>query len=198
VLSVEVAEPVQLHVCIPAPVEEPYRKMLQYLFLKDMLKRDALLKFVFDAIEKAFPGTKPLSATALAAFQKELAAALRPLPTGATFSFADRTFPGDEIPVLNDLTASLERANVDVQPLLGGSDKPRRAAKAKLEEAAARAEQKLAESKAAEQRGPDPRSGAKQPSLPMRSDPPDLATPVHSGSLGKSHIHILTEKITER
>ncbi|HEX7926776.1 MAG TPA: hypothetical protein VF678_04230, partial [bacterium] len=103
VLSVEVAEPVQLHVCVPAAVEEPYRKMLQYLFLKDMLKREALLKFVFDAIEKAFAGTKPLSATALSAFQKELAAALKPLPTGATFSFADRTFPGDEIPVLNDL-----------------------------------------------------------------------------------------------
>lgn len=219
VLSVEVAEPVQLHVCLPTAVEEPYRKMLQYLFLKDMLKREALLKFVFDAVEKSFPGAKPLPAAALAAFQKELAAALKPLPAGAQFTFADRTFPGDEIPVLNDLTASLERAHVDVQPLLGGSDKPRRAAKAKLEEAAARAEQKLAEHalseqkaadprgiepRATEQRGTEPRgseqklSGPKQPSLPMRGDPPDLATPVPGTPLGKSHIHILTEKLTER
>lgn len=187
VLSVEVAEPVQLHVALPAAVEEPYRKMLQYLFLKDMLKRESLLKFVFDAVEKAYPGAKPLTASALSAFQKELTAALKPLPVGAKFTFAERTFPGDEIPVLNELTASLERAHVDVQPLLGGGDKPRRAAKAKLEEAAARAEQKLAES----------RGAPKQPTLPMRGDPPDLSTPA-SPTLGKSHIHILTEKITDR
>lgn len=187
VLSVEMSEPVQLHVCLPAAVEEPFRKLLQYLFLKDMLKREALLKFVFDAVEKDFPGARPLSAAALSAFQKELAAALKLLPEGARFTFADRTFPGDEIPVLNELTASLERAHVDIQPLLGGGDKPRKAAKAKLEEAAARAEQKLAENRA-----------ATQPPLPMRADPPELGPAVPSPTLGKSHIHILTEKITQR
>ncbi len=197
VLSVEVGEPVQLHVALPTAAEEAYRKLLQYLFLKDLLKRDALLKFVFDAVEKAYSGTKALSAGELAAFQKDLGAALKLLPQGARFTFADRTFPGDEIEVLNDLTASLERAHVNVQPLLGGGDKTRKAAKAKLEEAAARAEQKLAENRQAESR-----SGGKQPSLPMRGDPPDLATPVPSptqGTLqGKQHLHILTEKLLER
>jgi hypothetical protein len=187
VLNVEMTEPVHLHVCLPSQVEEPYRKLLQYLFLKDMLKREALLKFVFDAVEKDFPGARPLSASALSSFQKELAAALKPLPEGARFTFADRTFPGDEMPVLNDLTASLERAHVDIQPLLGSGDKPRRAAKAKLEQAATRAEQKLAESRA-----------AKQSPLPLRADPPELDPAVPNPTLGKSHIHILTEKVTER
>ena len=162
-----------------------------------MLKRDALLKFVFDAVEKGYTGTKPLSAGELAAFQKELAAALKPLPQGARFTFADRTFPGDEIEVLNDLTASLEQAHVNIQPLLGGGDKPRKAAKAKLEEAAAGAMQKLAEHKPPETRA----TSAKQPSLPMRGDPPDLSTPMqsppHTSLQGKQHIHILTEKLQE-
>jgi hypothetical protein len=197
VLNVAVAEPVQLHLSLPSAAEEAYRKLLQYLFLKDMLKRDALLKFVFDAVEKAYTGTKPLTAGELTAFQKELAAVLKPLPQGARFTFADRTFPGDEIEVLNDLTASLEQAHVNVQPLLGGGDKPRKAAKAKLEEAAAGALQKLAEHKQAESRAASP----KQPSLPMRGDPPDLSTavhgPLHTSLQGKQHIHILTEKLPE-
>jgi hypothetical protein len=106
--------------------------------------------------------------------------------------------------VLNDLTATLERAQVDVQPLLGGADKPRRAAKAKLEEAAARAEQKLAEHRAAEPKAPEVKpqesraAAPKQASLPMRGDPPELGPAAGAGGLGRSHIHILTEKITER
>jgi hypothetical protein len=128
-LHVEVADPVELHVALPAALEPPYRKLLQYLFLKDMLKRDALLKYVFDVVEKDFPDAKPLAPADAAAFQKDLAAKLKPLPSSARFTFSDRTFPDDEIRVLNELTATLERNHMPYEPLLspGAKSKPPRA-----------------------------------------------------------------------
>ena len=48
-LQVDVAHPVAVALAIPQATAPAYRRFLQYLFLKDMLKREALLKVVFEA-----------------------------------------------------------------------------------------------------------------------------------------------------
>jgi hypothetical protein len=188
VLQVEVADPVRLQLAIPAPLEEPYRKLLQYLFLKDMLKREALLKFVFDATEKSFAGAQALTSAQINAFQKDLAAKLKPLPPGAAFTFADRSFPGDEILVLSDLTASLERAKVDYSPLLATGDKLKRP---KATDAPKTAPKDDAQARLAE--------AASQAELKLQAAPgrPSAPPPLPGQPAVRQHIQVLTERVRE-
>jgi hypothetical protein len=128
-LQVEMAEPVELHLAVPKQVEEPFRKLLQYLFLKDLLKGETLLKFVFEAIHKDYGEGKTLTAPAIASFQKELTAPLKQMPGDGTFNISGRTFPDQGIPVLQEFTRYLEEKKIKYDGLLKATEKRKEAAK---------------------------------------------------------------------
>ena len=117
-LQVEVETPVELHLGVPKIAEDPLRRLLQYLFLKDMLKGEMLLKFVCEAIIKDFGGEKGTSATAVTAFQKNLSTALKQLPPDGDFTISGRTFPNETIPVLQEFTKYLEEKKIKTDALL--------------------------------------------------------------------------------
>lgn len=124
-LQVEVGEPVELRVALPQAAEEPYRRFLQYLFLKDMLQRDALLKFVMEAIQKEYREGPALPPAAVQSHQKQIGARLKALPADGRFHIADRAFPRDGVPVMREFIVSLEQQAIPHDALLGG-DKARR------------------------------------------------------------------------
>ena len=132
-LQVDVAHPVAIALAVPQDTAPAYRRFLQYLFLKDMLKREALLKVVFEATAHDVGRDKPLAAPVLTGFQKELSAALKRLPEDGRFTLADRTFPDDGIRVLQEFTAALEDKNIRYDALLRGDAGKGRAARQKPE-----------------------------------------------------------------
>lgn len=121
-LQAEVAEPVRLRLGVPTEAAPGYRRLLQYLFLRDMLKREALLKVVFEATSKDAGREKPLSPTALTNFQKDIGAQLKRLPEDGRFSISDRTFPDDRIQVLQEFTAHLDANSIGYDMLLRGTE----------------------------------------------------------------------------
>jgi hypothetical protein len=137
-LQVDVAHPVALELAVPQATAPAYRRFLQYLFLKDMLKREALLRVVFEATTQEVGRDKPLAPAVLTAFQKDLGAALKALPADGRFTISDRTFPDDGIRVLQEFTADLEARNIGYDALLrGDATKSRSRAKAREPAAAA-------------------------------------------------------------
>jgi len=119
-LQVDVAHPVGLELAVPQATAPAYRRFLQYLFLKDMLKREALLKVVFEATTTELGREKPLAPAVMAGFQKDLSAALKALPADGTFTISDRTFPDDGIRVLQEFTAALDAQHISYDALLRG------------------------------------------------------------------------------
>lgn len=119
-LQVDVAHPVAVQLAVPEATQGPYRRFLQYLFLKDMLKREALLKVVFEATMQEAGRDKPLTPAVLAGFQKELTAALKQLPGDGRFGISDRVFPDDGIRVLQEFTAALDERKIGYDALLRG------------------------------------------------------------------------------
>ncbi len=130
-LQVEVAEPVEVRLAVPQAMAPVYRKFLQYLFLKDMLKREALLKVVFEATSREAGRDKPPPPATLTGFQKELSAALQQLPQDGRFTVSDRTFPDDGIRVLQEFTATLDAQSIRYDALLRGDATKRKRGKAK-------------------------------------------------------------------
>lgn len=134
-LQVEVAEPIELVLSVPGLAAPSYRKFLQYLFLKDMLKRDALLKVVFEAVGRELQPTKSLPPALLTRFQKEMTAALKELPEGGRYTISGRNFPEDAIQVLQEFTETLDGKNIRYDKLLrrepSKSGKPKTAPKPK-------------------------------------------------------------------
>ena len=128
-LQVEIAEPVEIHLAVPLTLEEPFRRFFQYLFLKDMLKRETLLKFVFEAIEKEYGKGKTLPAPAMNGLQRELSAQLKALPHEGRFTISDRTFPDDAISVLQEFTGALEEQKIDFESLVRAGEKGGKPAK---------------------------------------------------------------------
>jgi hypothetical protein len=171
-LQVEMSTPVELHLGVPKDLEDPLRRLLQYLFLKDMLRGETLLKFVCDAISKDFSGEKRASPSAVTAFQKELSAALKKLPPDGVFTISDRTFPDEGIPVLQEFTKYLEDKKIKSDALLKAKGTARGGAKTRAISAAK----------------PPPEPGHEPTRLPEN---PSL---LPSDSAKKEHIRILTER----
>ena len=117
-IQVEVKKPVELLFSIPRDIEEPLKNMLQHMFLKDMLKKETLLKFVFESVQKSYGSGKPLTPAALTAFQKELITSIKELPEEAVFTIANRTFPDDGIVVLREFTDVLADKKINYDALL--------------------------------------------------------------------------------
>ncbi len=191
-LQVEVADPIELVVAIPDVAQEAYAAFLQYLFLKDMLRRDALLKYVFEAVEKNFGSGKHLDA---AGFQKDLSAKLKAFPTTGRFTISGRSFPEDQIAVLQEFTATMERNNMDAEPLLGG-DKPKAARKGKAPAPDAASAKPTAD--APPPRAPDRRPTPAAPATAPRLAQPHAVPPASDGGHPpRQHLHILTERLPE-
>ena len=171
-LQVEIATPVELHLGVPEDSEEPFRRLLQYLFLKDMLRGETLLKFVCDAIAKDFGGGKAAAPPTVTAFQKELSAALKQLPSDGSFTISDRTFPQEGIPVLQEFTKYLEDKNIKADALLKAKGKPREGAK------------------------PRPTPAAKPLPPPVAAEAAKRPSPavIPLEPVDKEHIRILTER----
>lgn len=117
-MQLEVSKPIELVLSVPGLAAPSYRRFLQYLFLKDMLKRDALLKVVFEVVGRELQPTKSLSPALLTRFQKEMTAALKQLPEGGRFTISDRNFPEDAIQVLQEFTETLDGKNIRYDKLL--------------------------------------------------------------------------------
>ena len=184
-LQVEVGDPVELAVAVPAPVQEAFTAFLQYLFLKDMLKREALLKYVFEAIERQFGGGRRMDS---GAYRKDLAAKLKALPSTGRFTISGRSFPEDGIAVLQDFTATLERNHMDAEALLDG-EKPKAGRKGRS--AADGPPQRAQEPPA---RVPD------RPVMAPSAPAPRKAGPVaatDSAAQPRQHLHILTERLPD-
>jgi hypothetical protein len=128
-LDVEIGEPVELTLAVPAAAGESFRRLLQYLFLKDMLQREPLLKFVMEAVLRDYGGDGNLNAPALPALQKEIAARLKGLPEDGRFRISDRSFPEDGVQVMHDLFVDLERKEIPHDALLASGEKLKRSAK---------------------------------------------------------------------
>lgn len=168
-LQIEVSTPMELHLGVPKEAEEPLRRLLQYLFLKDMLRGETLLKFVCDAISKDFGAGGAAAPTAVTAFQKDLSAALKQLPEDGTFTISDRTFPDDGIPVLREFTKYLEEKKIKTDALLKAKGKSG------------------TRSRAASAAKPPPEPNQKEEPRQMPSLPPLEANE-------KDHIRILTDR----
>jgi hypothetical protein len=177
-LQVDVAHPVAVQLAVPQATVGVYRRFLQYLFLKDMLKREPLLKVVFEAVAAELGREKPLSPAALAGFQKDLNAALKGLPEDGRFTISDRTFPDDGIRVLQEFTADLDGKRIGYEALLRGD-----ATKGRSRGAKAKADAKAPPP-------PDAAAAAPMDALPAPPRPPG------TGSLfslnPKEHIAVLT------
>ena len=117
-VQVEVADPVDIQLAVPLTAEALFRRFLQYLFLHDMLKREALLKVVFEAIGKDSGNEKALPTALVTTFTKELTTHLKNLPSDGRFTVSDRTFPDDRIEVLQEFTANLDGMNISYEKLL--------------------------------------------------------------------------------
>ncbi len=185
-IQVEVARPVRVELAVPIEAAPTYRKFLQYLFLKDMLKRDALLKVVFEVASREMGRDKPLAGPVLTGFQKELSAALKQLPEDGQFTISDRTFPSDGIRVLQEFTASLDEHNIRYDMLIRGESAKRRKARAAV--------------RPKDDRSPAP---APEPASPLSKQEASLDAPgslLHplSGNLSeKEHIGVLTDRRRE-
>ena len=176
----EMGEPVQLLFAVPESASSPYRKFLQHLFLKDMLKRDALLKVVFLEVCKEMGREKPLTPTVMTGFQKEMTAELKKLPEDGRFSISNRTFPDDGIQVLQEFTTALDEKNIRYDTLLRGETRKSTSPSAKIP------------SKPKEGSPPPPRTdtGQKENVIPGLG-------PLLKPLVDKEHIAVLTEKSTE-
>lgn len=117
-LQVEVSEPVVLVLAVPVEALDPYQRFLQYLFLKDMLKKESLLKVVFEAASKDAGNDKSPPATVLTKFTKEMTSHLKNLPEDGRFTISNRTFPDDRVQVLREFTEHLEANNINYDKLL--------------------------------------------------------------------------------
>ena len=167
-LQVELASPVELELAVPLELEEGYARLLQYLFLKDLLRREPLLKVVFEAIQRDFGRTR-LTPAALSGFQKDLMGHLKRFPVEGVFTISDRAFPADGIAVMREFIVSLEERNIPHDALFAA------------EKGAPRARKRTA-----------PLPAAAPP-----AEPP-LAAPMRDGNgparPTKDHIPLLTEK----
>ena len=189
-LHVDVADPVELVLAVPTVALDAYAAFLQYLFLKDMLKREALLKYVFEAVEKNFGRGVHLDA---AAFLKDLSTKLKALPSSGRFTISDRTFPDDQIAVLHDFTAVMERNRMEVEPLLNG-DKPKasRKSKAVTPEPAPKPVPEAPPRPVERRPAMAPVSSVSR--LNSSSPPPSQSEAVPQA---RQHLHILTERLPD-
>ena len=171
-LQVEVSTPVELRLGVPKDLEEPLRRLLQYLFLKDMLRGETLLKFVCEAITRDFGAGETTAPSAVTSFQRELSASLKQLPPDGTFTISDRTFPDEGIPVLREFTKFLEEKKIKTDALLKAKGKPKEGNKNRAATA------------------------AKPPPEPGYGEPPRPAIPslIPNESSEKEHIRVLTER----
>jgi hypothetical protein len=128
-LDVEIGEPVELTLALPSAAGESFRRFLQYLFLKDMLQREPLLKFVLEAVLRDYGDPSSFNGAALPALQKDIAARLKGLPEDGRFRISDRTFPEDGVQVMHDLFVELERKEIPHETLLQAGEKLKRSAK---------------------------------------------------------------------
>ena len=128
-LDVQIGEPVELTLAVPSVAGESFRRFLQYLFLKDMLQREPLLKFVMEAVLRDYGDQNSVNGAALQALQKDIAARLKGLPEDGRFRISDRTFPEDGVQVMHDLFVELEQKEIPHEVLLQASDKLKRSAK---------------------------------------------------------------------
>ncbi|MDH4224443.1 MAG: hypothetical protein OEW12_02215 [Deltaproteobacteria bacterium] len=121
VLQVEIDQPVHMMVGVPEQCGKTYQKFLQHLFLKDMLQRDALLKFVMESVKKETGND--LSPATLLKHQKELNALIKTLPEGGQFTISDRVFPDDSVVVMREFMVTLDQQNISYESLLKASEK---------------------------------------------------------------------------
>ncbi len=189
-LQVDVADPLELVLAVPAGALDAYAAFLQYLFLKDMLKREALLKYVFEAVEKNFGHGTHLDAVA---FQKDLVQKLKALPSTGRFTISDRTFPDDQIAVLHDFTAIMERNQLDADALLSG-DKPKAPRKGK----AGPVEPAPKPTVEVPPRPPERRPAPAATSPAARLNSPNHVPPApDAAQQTRHHLHILTERLPD-
>jgi hypothetical protein len=128
-LDVEVGEPVEITLAMPELASDSFRRFLQYLFLKDMLQREPLLKFVMEAVLRDYGKGEGPGGAVLQALQKEISARLKNLPEDGRFWISDRTFPDDGVQVMHDLFVELERKDIAHEALLASGDKLKRSAR---------------------------------------------------------------------
>ena len=120
---VEISDPVELVLAVPSAAVTPFRRFLQYLFLKDMLKRDALIKVLMEAVIKEFSGDKKLTPAKLLVHQKEISARLKTIPVVGLYEISDRKFPADSVAVMGELVASLDKNGIKYGNLIGSTAK---------------------------------------------------------------------------
>ncbi|MDH4248618.1 MAG: hypothetical protein OEW39_12480 [Deltaproteobacteria bacterium] len=207
-LQVEVSDPVDIQLSVPNAVESLFRRFLQYLFLHDMLKRESLLKVVFEAIGKDSGNESDLPTPLVTAFTKELTAHLKNLPSDGRFIISNRTFPDDRIAVLQEFTASLDDKNIHYEKLMGEGKGDKKSASSKKAVAKETAEPPLLNLKPSEAASPDPGALAAPPLVKKPEERLTIDTPVpssaehqdaggdvySSSSFSKGHISLLTEK----
>ena len=118
ILCIRAGQPLTLELAIPDHTAQDYLRLLQHLFLKDMLKQDVLLKVVFQSVLKEHQGRSSLSPQQLKALEKSLLTALKELPSEGEFHISGRKFPQDNILVLQELTNFLKERDISFKNLL--------------------------------------------------------------------------------
>ncbi|MDH5752773.1 MAG: hypothetical protein OEZ59_10210 [Deltaproteobacteria bacterium] len=189
-LQIDISSPVLITLGIHQGLAKIFRRFLHYLFLQDMLKRDTLLKIVFEAIGKDAGAEKKLPPAQVTGFIKKLSGHLKNLPENGRFNISGKIFPDDRIQVLQEFTRNLDMQNIKYDALLrdGKSGKSTPRARTGAE---------------ADNPPPAPRP-ADVPAPPQREEviepPPrrisESAVPGKNifSNLKKDHISVLTEK----
>ena len=181
VLEVGVGQPVHLRLGVPEVTREAFSRCLQYLFLDDLLKKETLYKFVYDAVQREYGTGTPLTAQALTTKVKALTTAKKGVPENGRFEVEGRVFPEEGVSVLQEFTRFLEQKSIKVDPLLKameqGKDRMRQAPmapEASAPNAAGASQAKAPEAKPAQ--------------------PQPQATDKKEAAVGKAHLQLLTER----
>jgi len=120
-LQVAVDDPVEIQLALPQAAVETYSKFLRYLFLKDTVSKDTLLKYVMEALQKETGAALPPAVQQK--FQKEMTALLKSLPEEGRFMVSDRVLPDDSVGVMQELMGTLTQQNISFEALLKQGEK---------------------------------------------------------------------------
>lgn len=115
--SIEANTPISCTLVVPAPLNNTFKKFLNYLSV-DVIKRETLFKFVVEVVR--LQQKKEMTKPAIGTFQKKIVKQLEQLPKGCFLS-TDNNHNADSVTLLSNLVKELESLDVQFKDLLTGS-----------------------------------------------------------------------------
>lgn len=110
----------ELHIAVQTKLRPVFVQFLQNLFLKDLLKREALIKVLFEVVRREAGSLRMLSPAETTRHHRELLAELKRLPAAGELQIAEQIFPRDRFRVLQSFISRLEAQGIRYAGILEG------------------------------------------------------------------------------